>query len=147
MLTMLVRLLAFMAAIVLTADALLPTRSESVRVEHHERREHRSIHHFRTRTRTNYIVHFSGGSVGSCDVGLSAYDTLHDGDDVTVGVTRVLKSCDRVTRDGSVVVHNIDRWMSLFLAALALGVGFGWITPFRRDDDGEPGRGRWWTRW
>jgi hypothetical protein len=150
MLTMIVRLLAFVAAIALTADALLPTRSEFVHVERHERREHSSTHHFRTRTRTNYLVHFSGGSIGSCDVGSSGYDTLKDGDDVTVGVTRVLRSCDHVTRDGSIVVRNIDRWLSLLFAALALAVGLGWVTPrVFDDDDDDPYRRRhrgWW-RW
>ena len=150
MLTMIVRLLAFVAAAALTADALLPMRAEFVRVERHERREHTSTHHFRTRTRTTYIVHFSGGSVGSCDVGSSAYDTLKDGDDVTVDTTRVLRSCDHITRDGSIVVRSIDRWLSLLFAALALAVGFGMITSrvFDADDDGFfSRRRRWWSPW
>lgn len=146
MLTLILRLLAFAVAVALTADALLPVRSEFVHIEGHRRSEHTSIRHFRSHTRTNYLVDLSGGSLRSCDVGSSAYDALRDGDDVSIGVTRVLRSCDHLaSRDGSVRVHNIDRWVSLFFAGLAFAVAFGWVTPnsLRSDDDDYRDRPRW----
>ena len=151
MLTFIMRLVAFVAAVALCADALLPTRSEVVRVDRHELSEHTRYHHFHTHTRTSYVLHFSGGRIASCSVGSSAYGQVRDGDEVTVAESRVLRSCERITRDGVVVDGSIGRWIALFLAALALAVAFGWITPNRRDDDDDDDRplrrGRWWLRY
>lgn len=142
MLRRVLRLAALTVAVVLGADALLPTHSETVRVALHEP----GSLTFRRSQRQHdvFTLHFAGGRVGSCDVSHAAYDTLRKGDEVIVDATRLLDTCDRITRDGVVVERGIDRWITLLFAVLVFACTWAWIAT---DDAADPrSRGPWWTR-
>jgi hypothetical protein len=142
------RLLTFLGAILLTADALLPARSELVHVDGHHTTENRTStsHHGVHRT-TDYILSFGGGRVSSCAVGYTAYNALHDGDEVVVATSRVFKGCDRIVHEGEVITTG-RHWGALLVAAGLFAVAFGWISSNRDDDDDVPlRRGRWWLKY
>jgi len=130
----LTRLAAFIIAILLAIDAFSGERTETLRVDGHTRvsRWHRG---------DDYRVRFVGGRVESCEVGWSAFNALHDGDEVAVDTSRVFKSCDGMRRGDEVIKQaNLRKWFMLIPMAILLAAAFGWIQFQRRFDD-ERG---WW---
>ncbi len=141
------RLLTFLGAILMTADALLPARSELVHVDGHRLTENAtSTSHHGVHRSTDYVVLFAGGQVGSCAVGYTAYNALRDGDEVVVATTRVFKGCDRIVRGGEVITTG-RHWGTLLFAAFLFASAFGWLGTNRDDDDVPLRRGRWWLKY
>ena len=130
----LTRLAALIIAILLAIDAFSGERSETLRVDGHTRapRWHRD---------DDYRLHFVGGRVESCGVGLAAYNALRDGDDVAVDTSRVFKTCDGIRRGDEVITRaNVHRWLLLLPIAMLLAAALGWIQ-FERGGRDER---RWW---
>jgi hypothetical protein len=130
----LTRLAALIIAILLAIDAFSGERSETLRVDGHTRvsRWHRD---------DDYRLHFAGGRVESCGVGLSAYNAVRDGDDVAVDTSRVFKTCDGLRRGDEVFARaNLHKWLLLLPIAVLLAAAFGWI----RFERGVEDERRWW---
>jgi hypothetical protein len=150
MMALVVRIVMFLAAILVTANVLLPNRQERVRVDGHSTSEsHERSAHQGDRTSIDYRLRFAGGSIGSCSVGYSAYNALKDGDEVLVSTTRVFKSCTRITRDGEAIIPTGGRWAGLALAAFLFAGAFGWsgLDRWFGDADAPLRRGRWWLKY
>jgi hypothetical protein len=130
----LTRLAALLIAILLAIDAFASERVETLRVAGHTRAA-------RWQRDDDYRIHFIGGRVESCGVGLAAYNALSDGDDVTVDTSRVFKTCDGIRRGDEVLARaNMHKWLLLLPIAILLAAAFGWIRFEQRFDDER----RWW---
>lgn len=130
----LTRLAAFIIALLLAIDAFSGERTETVRVAGHS-------HAARWQRDDDFRLHFAGGRVESCGVGLTAYNALRDGDDVTVESSRVFKTCDGVRRGDDVQARaNLHKWLLLLPIALLLAAALGWIQFERSIGDDR----RWW---
>ena len=130
----LTRLAALLIAFLLAIDAFSAERTETLRVDRHERivRWHRG---------DDYQLHFVGGRVESCGVGWSTFNALADGDEVSVDSSRVFKSCDGIRHGDAVITRpNVRKWFLLIPIAILLAAAFGWIQFERRFDDDR----RWW---
>ena len=130
------RLAALLVAFLMALEAFAPERTETLRVEHHERvpRWHRV---------DDYRLEFSGGRLESCLVGWSAFNALNDGDVVVVDSGRVSRSCYGIRRGDEVIrPASSYKWLLLLPIALLLAAAFGWIR-FERgvDDDRRAGDG------
>ena len=131
------RLAALLIAILLAIDAFSGERTETLRVDRHERTTS-------WRHDDSYRLHFVGGRVESCEVGWSAFNALNDGDEVVVDTSRVFKSCDGIRRGDEVIAQS--RWRRWFLLApmlILLAAALGWIRFDRRIDD-DRRDGGWW---
>jgi hypothetical protein len=118
------RLAMFIVAVLLALDAFGSERNENLRAD-------------------DYHLHFVGGRVDSCDVGWSAWNTLQDGDEVSVDTSRVFKSCDGIRRGDQVISQaHLHKGFLLIPIALLLAAAFGWIEFNRGVDDDR--RGGWW---
>ena len=130
----LTRLAAFIIALLLAIDAFSGERTETVRVAGHS-------HAARWQRDDDFRLHFAGGRVESCGVGLTAYNALRDGDDVTVESSRVFKTCDGMRRGDDVQARaNLHKWLLLLPIALLLAAALGWIQFERSIGDDR----RWW---
>lgn len=130
----LTRLAAFIIALLLAIDAFSGERTETVRVAGHS-------HAARWQRDDDFRLHFAGGRVESCGVGLAAYNALRDGDDVTVESSRVFKTCDGMRRGDDVQARaNLHKWLLLLPIALLLAAALGWIQFERSIGDDR----RWW---
>ena len=130
----LTRLAAFIIATLLAIDAFSGERTETLRVDGHTRAP-------RWHQDGDYRLHFVGGRVESCGVGLAAYNALHDGDTVAVDTSRVFKTCDGIRRGDEVLTRaHLHKWLLLLPIALLLAAALGWIR-FERDLRHER---RWW---
>jgi hypothetical protein len=132
------RLAMFIVALLLAVDAFAAERNDSVRVDRHVRvaRWHRD---------DDYRLDFVGGRVESCAVGWSAFNALNDGDVVSVGTSRVFKSCGGIRRgDEAISQAQAHRWFLLIPIAILLAAAFGWIQFDRRIDDDDRRGGGWW---
>ncbi len=141
MLEMLWRIAAFVVAILCLADATLPRQAIGVQVDRH-RTEVQHTRHPAARPGwhgvddwTDYVVDLHGDGPRACQVGRATWDSLQDGDEVVVDVTRVSHACVSVTRtqDGR-VLHDAGAWRSwrFGLAALAFAIGCGVFSRGRR---------------
>jgi len=129
------RLAALLIAILLAIDAFSGERTQTLRVDRHERTTS-------WRHDDSYRLHFVGGRVESCEVGWSAFNELNDGDEVSVATSRVFKSCDGIRRGDEVIARpNVHKWLMLVPIAILLAAAFGWIQFERRVDDDTRG---WW---
>ncbi|MFL6695789.1 MAG: hypothetical protein ACJ8GJ_01400 [Vitreoscilla sp.] len=129
------RLAALLIAILLAIDAFSGERTETLRVDGHERiaRGHRQ---------DAYRLHFAGGRAESCAVGWSAFNALADGDEVTLDTSRVFRSCDGIRRGDEVIEQaHLHKWLLLLPMLILLAAAFGWIEFERRAEDGARG---WW---
>ena len=125
----LTRLAALIIAVLLAIDAFSGERTETLRVDGH-------THAARWQRDDDYRLHFVGGRVESCGVGLSAYNALRDGDEVAVDSSRVFKTCDGIRRgDEAITRANLHKWFLLLPIAILLAAAFGWIQFERRFDD------------
>jgi hypothetical protein len=125
----LTRLAAFIIALLLAIDAFSGERTETVRVGGHS-------HAPRWQRDDDYRLHFVGGRVESCGVGLAAWNALRDGDDVTVDTSRVFKTCDGIRHGDEVLARaNLHKWLLLLPIAILLAAAFGWVRFERRFDD------------
>lgn len=128
------RLAALLIAVLLAIDAFSGERTETLRVDRHERLS-------RWRHGDEYRVYFVGGRVPSCEVGWTAFNALADGDEVSVDTSRVFKSCDGIRHGDDVIAKaNLRKWFLLLPMTILLAAAFGWIQFERRIDDD---RG-WW---
>lgn len=130
----LTRLAAFIIALLLAIDAFSGERTETLRVDGHSRAP-------RWQRDDDFRLHFIGGRVESCGVGLAAWNALRDGDDVAVDTSRVFKTCDGIRRGDEVLARaNLPKGLLLLPIALLLAAAFGWIQ-FERRVRSER---RWW---
>ncbi len=130
----LTRLAALLIAILLAIDAFSAERTETLRVDRHERVSH-------WHRGDDYRLQFIGGRVASCEVGWSAFNALADGDEVSVDTSRVFKSCDGIRRgDETITRPNLHKWFMLIPMAILLAAALGWIQFERSVDDDR----RWW---
>jgi hypothetical protein len=130
LLTLLLKVVALILGTAALLDAALPTADQAMRVDGH----HAS--HDRRPTRTNYTIELVGGTTDSCGVGYQAYETLHDGDPVTVTTSRLFKQCASIARDGvEVHAHHTWRLWSLLIGAALIGVGLGKLPLGNNSDD------------
>jgi len=131
------RLAMFIVAVLLALDAFGSERNENLRVDRHSRS------HSQWQRADDYHLLFVGGRVDSCDVGWSAWNTLQDGDEVSVDTSRVFKSCDGIRRGDQVISQaHLHKWFLLIPIALLLAAAFGWIEFNRGVDDDR--RSGWW---
>ena len=131
----LTRLAALLIAILLAIDAFSAERTETLRVDRHERVSH-------WHRGDDYRLQFVGGRGASCEVGWSAFNALDDGDEVSVDTSRVFKSCDGIRRGDEVIARpGAHKWFMLIPIALLLAASFGWIEFERRVGDDSRG---WW---
>jgi hypothetical protein len=131
------RTAALLIAILLAIDAFGGGRSETLRVERHSSVLH--WHHG-----DEYRLHFSGGRVDTCRVDRAAFDALGDGDLVSVGSSRVFKTCDTLRRGDELVTQSpLRKWLLVVPMLCLLAAALGWI-----QFEGRVGGGRrqrdWW---
>ncbi|MDP5239362.1 hypothetical protein Q9Q94_07460 [Uliginosibacterium sp. 31-16] len=130
MLNTLIRAAAFIAAVVLLLDILLPARVESAQVDRHSSFTQRDINPENGRrlpsSHTDYKLHLTGSQISSCKVGHSVYTRLQDGDTIEVQSSRLFKTCIRVTQGHEILPIN-KHWRLLEIGGgvLALLVAFG----------------------
>ena len=130
----LTRLAALIIAVLLAIDAFSGERTETLRVAGHTRAP-------RWHQDDDYRLHFLGGRVESCGVGLAAWNAVNDGDVVAVDTGRVFRTCDGVRRGDEVLARaNLHKWLLLLPIALLLAAALGWIQ-FERALRHER---RWW---
>ena len=133
----LTRLAALLIAILLAIDAFAGGRSETLRVEHHSHLPnwHRA---------DEYRLLFSGGRVDSCQVDRLAFDALADGDLVTVGSSRVFKSCETIVRGDEVITRSpLRKWLLVLPMLFLLAAAGGWIQFEAREDADRRARDGW----
>ena len=115
------RLAALLIAILLAIDAFTGGRSETLRVERHSRAPQWHLG-------DDYPLQLSGGRVDSCRVGRAAFDSLADGDLVSVSSSRVFKTCDAIRRGDEVVVQStLRKWLLVLPMLFLLASALGWI--------------------
>ncbi len=115
------RLAALLIAILLAIDAFTGGRSETLRVERHARIPQWHLG-------DDYRLQLSGGRVDSCRVGRAAFDSLADGDLVSVSSSRVFKACDAIRRGDEVVVQSpLRKWLLVLPMLFLLASALGWI--------------------
>jgi hypothetical protein len=130
----LTRFAALLIALLMAIDAFSGDRTETLRVDRHQRVA-------RWQQGDDYRLYFAGGRVESCAVGWTAFNALADGDEVSVDTSRVFKSCDGIRRGDEVVVRTqAHKWFLLIPIAILLAAAFGWIQFERQVDDDR----RWW---
>lgn len=133
MLKTLIRAVAFIAAVVLLLDVLLPTRIESAQVDRHSSFTQRDVNPENGRrlpsSHTDYKLHLAGSQISSCKVGHSVYTRLQDGDALEVRSSRLFKACIEITHGHDVLPIN-KHWRLLELggSVLAMLVAFGLAT-------------------
>jgi hypothetical protein len=129
MLKLLFKFVLFGLGLVAILDGALPAAEQAMQVDGHHSSQDRRTHD------TDYRVDLVGGNTGSCQVGYQAYQTLRDGDRVTVTTSRAVKQCASIARDG-VVVHERHYWRlwSLLFGAVFIGSALGIL---RSADDEE----------
>ena len=87
MLTLLFKFVLFLLGVVAILDGALPTTEQAMQVDGHSSSQGRRSHD------TDYRLDLVGGNTDSCDVGFQAYQSLHDGDRVTVVTSTLFKQC------------------------------------------------------
>ena len=151
MLSLLIRIAAFVAAVAILVDGFLPSTFESAQVDRHIARNNYNTNRYGHRTHdTSYDLEFSGSRADSCSVGYTTYNALHDGDSVTVQMSRIFRDCIAIQRDGEMVYRDSGRrFGSALMALVLLAISFGWLQWFDRYDDDDDRRGWWWSwlRW
>lgn len=126
MINALIRLGVGIFGLVLLLEVFLPTVRENATVDRHSittRRDHTAD---RWATETSYTLHFFGSTLGSCDVGLNAYNAMQDGDAVAVRHTRILRHCTSIDRAGSRMYTSQGwRWLYALCGTAALMAALG----------------------
>jgi hypothetical protein len=128
MLNTLIRIIVGVFGIAMLLETFLPQSRETTTVDRHTitTRTDRS-NQWRNTSETDYIIHFHGSKIESCDLGFSAYNAIQDGDTVWVRYSKLFKRCTGITKSG-VTVYDYRgwRWMyasaGLFMLLGALGV-------------------------
>jgi hypothetical protein len=124
MLTLLLRLFFLCFGALLAFDALLPTATQTLKVERH------SVHSSSKGRGDSYYIEFDNYRVSSCSVGKQKYHALKDGDELLVKSTRLLKHCVKIEKEG-VVVSDKQLWrlLGILLGAGFIAYGVGWFKP------------------
>lgn len=122
MLKLLLRLFFLGFGILLAFDALLPTSTQTLKIERH------SVHSSSKGRGDSYYIEFDNYRVRSCSVGKQKYYALKDGDELAVKSTRLLKHCVKIEKDG-VEVSNKGLWrlLGILLGTGFIAYGIGWI--------------------
>ncbi len=135
MFSFLFRIVLFIIGVVVLADSVLPTNTESLRVDQHTSSTNGPSRRDSTWADTAYQIHLVGGQPASCGVGYSAYERLKDGDAVAVQSTKLFKSCIRISRGEEAIESDSRVRLFEFVGALILiAAAFGWAKA--DDEDG-----------
>ena len=124
MLKLLLRLFFLCFGALLAFDALLPTATQTLKIERH------SVSSSTKGRGGSYNIEFDNYRVSSCSVGRQNYYALKDGDEVVVKSTCLLKHCIKIEKDG-VVVSSKGFWrlLGILFGAGFIAYGIGWIKP------------------
>lgn len=131
MLNTLIRLGMGLAGLAMLLEIFLPQVYESATVDQHTISTHRDHSNSAGATETDYKLHFFGSKIESCDVGLHAYNTVHDGDVITVRYSKLFRHCTSIDKDGSNIYASRGwRLFYIIAATFSLLAAFGAFPSF-----------------
>lgn len=128
----LIRIALFVFGLASIIDGGLPTISEELRVADHGTD---ASHDFND---SDYRVTFNDSKVDYCKISSAGYDTLKDGDVVTVRSSRLLHHCTEIKRDDGIVYKS--HWWKLgclFVGAVCIAMAL--YSSLDNDDDDDEG--------
>lgn len=124
MLKLLLRLFFLGFGALLALDALLPTVTQTLKIEAHSVGSSPKSHS------KNHYIHFNNYRLDKCSVSQKNYHALKDGDELVVKSTRLLKHCINIEKNGSEVGRKeFWRLLGLVLGAVFISYGVGWFKP------------------
>ncbi len=122
----LIRLGVGLFGLAMLLEVFLPTVRENATVDRHSMATRPDHTGDRWSTETSYTLHFFGSKLGSCDVGLNAYNATQDGDAVAVRHTRILRHCTSIDRAGARLYTSHGwRWLYALCGTGALLAALG----------------------
>jgi len=113
MINNILKIIIFCFGILLSLDAVLPTRTYTLQVDH------TAIH---SNLGKKYRVYFNSNTLSACAVNQHGYDSLKNGDIVQVNTTRLINLCVKIERD------NLKFYQSYFWRLLAFFGGIVFCT-------------------
>jgi len=136
MLGMVFRAVAFVAALLLTVDFVMPPHRDAARVDGHSISDSSAWRPDQHGPR--YWLHFAGAHVDTCQVGMTTHRTVRDGDEVEVSSSRVFHVCERLLVNGREVDSWGRRWALFGIGGPLFLVALGWPRrrPTMREDFG-----------
>lgn len=133
-----IRILAFVAGVLLILDGGLPSSAHEMQIDGHSSNTRVGPNRVLASRDTDYVVNFIGGKTSSCSVGYAAYSKLNDGDTVTVKSSRIFNACLDIQRgDEEIYEYRYRKLFCLIGGALLLAAAFGWTGT--NDDEDRPG--------
>ena len=125
MFAFLMRVAFFIGGLTCLLDAGLPVVTETMHVDGHAN-AHQFVRNNAT-TSSEYTLQLIGGRVASVSVGYQAYNSVNDGDTVTVKTSKIFRRCLKIEKDGE-EIYSYFHWkiFSVILGVVLIAAALGW---------------------